>query len=287
MRLGIVGMVPGDPRAITAEHLRRAGALNITTVCYHIGEPILSELTAPDCRGINDLYTQEGLELAQMGIGYRECLFDPDAETRNHVVRLIDRGIETACRLNAGMALIRTGSLNPAGAYSPSRRNIESGRLEQLVETLRRVADKAEHEGMTIVIETHLLTLMGSPEINRQVIEAVGSSRMKVVMDFVNHFQSLEQVYNSTSRIDHIFDVMGDISSIAHIKDIKLSDGLVLHIDEEVPGEGELDLVTAVRRWEALYPTGYMLVEHLPDDRIPTAVANVHRIAREAGVSVT
>ncbi|MDE2847016.1 MAG: hypothetical protein OXO51_09935, partial [Gemmatimonadota bacterium] len=62
--------------------------------------------------------------------------------------------------------------------------------------------------------------------------------------------------------------------------------GFVLHMNEEVPGAGVLDLVTAVRRWEEVRPEGYMLVEHLPEDKIPTAVANVRRIAAAAGVEI-
>ena len=54
-------------------------------------------------------------------------------------------------------------------------------------------------------------------------------------MDAVNHFQTLRQVYNSRERLNHIFDVMGSIAPVAHIKDIKVADGLVLHINEEIP----------------------------------------------------
>ena len=188
--------------------------------------------------------------------------------------------------LNAHNVLIRTGSLNPGGSYDPAPENHEPGRLDMLIDTLSRVVDKAEAVGMTVVVETHALTIMGSPEINRRVVDAVGSDRLRVVMDFVNHFQSLAQVYDSTARLNHIYDVMGPISTVAHIKDISVEPGFVVHMNEEVPGAGELDLVTAVRRWEALHPGGYMLVEHLPEDRIPTAVANVRRIAAEAGVEI-
>lgn len=286
MRLGIVGMIPGDPRAITASHLDAIRKLGVSAACFHGSGDILPDITPTDCRKIVDLYAAAGLELVQFGVGYRECLFDPDASMRDRVIRTIDRGIEAGRALNAGAVLIRTGSLSPTGSYSPSPRNYEPGRLEQLIETLRRIATKAETEGVTIVIETHALTIMGSPEINRQVIEAVGSDRMRVVMDFVNHFQSLDQVYHSTERLNHIFDLMGPISPVGHVKDIKLSDGLVLHIDEEVPGEGLLDLATALRRWEQLHPDGYMLVEHLPETKIPQAVENVRHISRDAGVKI-
>ena len=286
MRLGVVGYVPGDPRVVTEEVLREALDLEVTSVCYHGPGEILDELTAADCDRVNALYDDLGLELAQFGIGYRECLFDPDGAVRDRVVRTIQRGLEVGSALRAHNVLIRTGSLNPGGSYDPAPENHEPGRLEVLIDTLSRVVDKAEGEGMTVVVETHALTIMGAPEINRQVVDAVGSDRLRVVMDFVNHFQSLAQVYDSTERLNHIFDVMGPISTVAHIKDISVEPGFVIHMNEEVPGAGELDLVTAVRRWEALHPDGYMLVEHLPEDKIPTAVANVRRIAAEAGVAI-
>ena len=286
MRLGVVGYIPGDPRAVTEEVLRKALDLEVTSACYHGPGEILDELTTSDCNRVNDLYSDLGLELAQFGVGYRECLFDPEASVRDRVVRTIHRGLEVGSALRAHNVLIRTGSLNPGGSYDPAPENHEPGRLEVLIDTLCRVADKAEAEGMNVVVETHALTIMGSPEINKQVVDAVGSDRILVVMDFVNHFQSLAQVYDSTERLNHIFDVMGPISTVAHIKDISVEPGFVIHMNEEVPGAGELDLVTAVRRWEALHPDGYMLVEHLPEDKIPTAVANVRRIAAEAGVAI-
>lgn len=286
MRLGVVGFVPGDPRAVTEAVLKKGLDLGVTSVCYHGPGEILDELTTADCDRVNALYDELGLELAQFGIGYRECLFDPDGSVRDRVVKTIGRGIEAGRALRAHNVLIRTGSLNPAGSYDPTPENHEPGRLDVLIDTLSRVADKAEEEGMTVVIETHVLTIMGSPEINRQVIEAVGSDRLRVVMDFVNHFQSLDQAYRSTERLNHIFDVMGPISTVSHIKDISVEPGFVVHMNEEVPGAGVLDLVTAVRRWEEVRPDGYMLVEHLPEDKIPTAVANVRRIAAEAGVEI-
>ena len=286
MRLGVVGYVPGDPRTITEEILRKAVDLEVTSLCYHGPGDILDGLTSADCNRVNGLYSDLELELAQFGIGYRECLFDPEASVRARVTGTIHRGLEVGSALQAHNVLIRTGSLNPGGSYDPAPENHEPERLEVLIDTLSRVAQKAEEEGINVVVETHALTIMGSPEINREVVAAVGSERLRVVMDFVNHFQSLAQVYSSTERMNRIFDVMGPISTVAHIKDISVEPGFVIHMNEEVPGAGELDLITAVKRWEALHPDGYMLVEHLPEEKIPTAVANVRRIAAEAGVRI-
>ena len=286
MRLGVVGMVPADPRAITGEQLQRVAALGVSAACFHVPGAVLAELTGGDLRACRQRYRDAGLGLAQMGVGYGDCLFDPDPAVRAAIQASIACGLQVAGELDAGVVLIRTGSLSPTGSYSPSPRNHEPGRLETLIGELRAVAAAAESAGITVVVETHNLTILGTPEINRRVIEAVGSPRLGVVMDFVNHFQSLQQAYASTARIDHIFDEMGPIAPIGHIKDLATADGFVVHLNEALPGEGCLDLHTAVRRWEALAPDRYLLVEHLPDERIPTAVANVQRIAAEAGVAI-
>ena len=286
MRLGVVGILPGDPREVRREHLERVRALGVSAACFHAPGEVLFAVTSAELRACRKRYADAGLELAQLGVGYGECLFDPDATVRAAIQRKITRGLEAGLELGAGVLLIRTGSLSPTGSYSPSPRNHEPGRLDTLVGELHSVAAAAEAAELTVVVETHNLTILGTPEINRQVVDAVGSPRLRVVMDFVNHFQSWEQAYSSTARIDHIFDLMGPISAIAHFKDLATVDGFVVHLDEVAPGEGCLDLATAVRRWEALRPDGYLLVEHLPDERIPGAVANAQRIAAAAGVPI-
>ena len=286
MRLGVVGMLPGDFREISTEHLEAVRAIGLTSANFHAPGDRLFEVQSAECHQVKSTYAAAGMDLAQFGIGFGECLFDTDAEVRQTVTRKIHRGIEVARELEAHTCLIRTGSLSPTGSYSPSPRNLEPESRARLVETLGQIAAKAETEGVTIIIETHALTIMGSPEINRQVVEEVGSERIRIVMDFVNHFQSLHQVYNSTERINHIFEVMGPICPVGHFKDIRLRDGLVLHIDEEVPGEGELDMETALRRWHQLYPDGYMLLEHLGAEKYPLASQNVHRIAGQAGIEI-
>ena len=65
-----------------------------------------------------------------------------------------------------------------------------------------------------------------------------------------------------------------------------MRDGFVSHIDEEVPGEGDLDLGYLLQKWQVLGPEAYMLLEHLPNEKYPLAAKNAHRIAAEAGVEI-
>ncbi|OGG54176.1 MAG: hypothetical protein A3F84_22865 [Candidatus Handelsmanbacteria bacterium RIFCSPLOWO2_12_FULL_64_10] len=286
MRLGVIGLLPRDFRDITVEHLRTIRALGLTGAGFHASGDRLSEVQAADCRKVRSLFSESGVDLAQFGVGYRECLFDPDPGVRDRVASQIERGIEVGRDLGAHACLIRPGSLSPRGSYSPTPLNREPECRSRLLETLGRVARKAEAEGLTVVTETHLLTILDSPETVRQVVDAVGSPCLRAVMDYVNHFQSLDQVYRSAERLHQIFDVMGPVCPVGHCKDLRVGDGLVLHLHEEVPGEGELDMITALRLWHALQPDGYLLLEHLPDEKYPLASRNAHRIATEAGVEI-
>lgn len=285
MRLGVVGMIPSDLSMIQAEHLEAVRKLDLTGFSVGQGREQLFDVDRSACTRLRSLCADMEMDLVQLNVGYGECLFHPEKDVRSRALETIERGIEIGCAAGAFACLIRPGSMGDS-PYAISLENTLPGCRERLVETLRGVADKAEAEGATIVIETHAVTIMDSPETNRDILQQLGSDSMGVVMDFVNHFQSLEQVYNNTERLKHIYAVMGGLSPLGHCKDIKFGQGLVIHIDEEIPGEGVLDMETALRCWHELCPDGYMLLEHLPDELYPQASANVHRIASQAKIEI-
>ena len=150
MRLGVCGMVPGDFRTITPQHLHMVRDMGLTGAAFHgVGDQLFDVQTA-ECEKVRDIFAQIGMDLPQFGIAYGECLFDYQADVRAHTVRKIGRGIEVARELNAHTCLIRTGSLNPAGSYSPCKENCLPESKERLLDPLKKVATKAEAEGVPI-----------------------------------------------------------------------------------------------------------------------------------------
>ena len=286
MRLGVVGMMPRSLDEITAQHLAAIRDLNLTGVGMGLAGTEMEDISTHTVDRTRQLLADEGIDFAQLIVGFGGCLFDPDPAVRSVLVEQIGNGIALSRRLGVHVTLIRTGSLNPTGSYHPARENHAPECRERLVDSLGFIAERAEAAGQTVVIETHVLTIMNSPEVNVEILRAVGSERIKVVMDYVNHFQALHQVYNSTARINQIYDIMGPISAIGHCKDISVGNGFVTHFSEEIPGEGELDMATALQRWHELYPDGYMMLEHLPEEQYPLASRNTHRILSEAGIPV-
>ena len=222
MRLGIVGMLPGNFRTFTKEQMEAIRGLEFTGFGFHFSSDDVFDVTTEDCERYNQFMAGEGLDLVQFALTYSECLFDPDPTVRESVIRRINRGLEIARQINAHSSLIRPGSLNPHGSWTSHRDNHLPESMERLIETLTPIAQKADAEGVTIIVETHAVSIMDSPETCKAVVDAVGLDSLRIVMDFVNHFQTLQQVYNSTDRLNHIFDVMGPIAPVAHVKDIKV-----------------------------------------------------------------
>ncbi len=285
MRLGVVGLC-GDFRTLTSDEIEKIKALEFTGLSFHFRSAEIPSVPPDACSRCVQMLENANLDLVQFGITYEECLFHPDVAVREAAIASVQSGMATAVSLNAQHYLFRPGSLNPDGAWTSHRDNHLPESMQRLIETLKPIAEHAEQQELTLVMETHAVSIMGSPEICREVVERVGSERLRIVMDFVNHFQTLLQVYNSKERLNHIFDVMGPVAPMAHIKDISVQNGLVLHLNEEVPGEGELELGVALKRFDELYPDGYGLIEHLPAEKIPLANANVRRIATESGVRI-
>ena len=212
MRLGIVGMLPGDFRTFTKEQMEAIRGLEFTGFGFHFSCDDVFDITTEDCEKYNQFVAGEGLDLVQFALTYGECLFDPDPAVTESVIRRINRGLEIARQINAHSCLIRPGSLNPDGAWTSHRDNHLPESMERLIDTLKPIAQKADAEGVTIIVETHAVSIMDSPETCKAVVDAVGLDSLRIVMDFVNHFQTLRQVYNSTDRLNHIFDIMGPIA---------------------------------------------------------------------------
>ena len=285
MRLGVVGLC-GDFKKLNQEEIDAVLELQFTGVSFHYSSAAIPSVTADEITRCRFLLENAKLNLVQFGITYKECLFHPLSSVREAAISAVNSGMQVARELGTFFYLFRPGSLNPDGAWTSHKDNHLPESMDRLIETLKPIAENAERERLTLVMETHAISIMDSPETCREVVERVGSDRLRIVMDFVNHFQTLRQVYESEERLNHIFDVMGQVAPMAHIKDIRVENGLVLHLNEEVPGEGELELSVALKRFDALYPDGYGLIEHLPKEKIPLANANVRKIAADNRVNI-
>src|SRR5690606_27723530 len=108
-------------------------------------------------------------------------------------------------------------------------------------------------------------TTLRDAETIRSIINRTGSSWAKVNADLVNFVSGVHAAYDTTTLINHVYDVLEPYTYMGHPKDVIVDTPLVVHISECLPGTGLLDWDTLLRRFEALLPDGFALIEHLTD----------------------
>lgn len=282
MRSGVVGMVPTDPDEVTEDVARRIRAAGFTGVTYVLLDPMLP--TRPDLEGVRDVLAGSGVRVAQANPRY-EILVHPDEGRRSEGIETLQRACRCARWLDAATVYVRPGGLNWRGPWFAHPLNTHPETLERLIDSLRRVVPAAEDEGVVLAVEGHVLSPLNSPRRVREVIETVGSPALRFNADPVNFVGSLADAYESRRFLDDLFDVLGEFTVCAHVKDLGVADKLVLHIEERVPGEGLLDMETFLRRFDSACPDGFALIEHLSEEDIPRAKQAVDRAARRAGLA--
>ena len=197
-------------------------------------------------------------------------------------------GLQAACQcaswLQAGTTYVRPGSLNPAGPWTPHPENTSLKTLLRLVDSLKQAAKAAEDVGIPFAIEGGGVCPLDTPERVRDVIEAVGSSALRFNADPVNFVRSLDEIYNTTSLVHRLFDLCGRYVVCAHAKDLTYDSTLLPRMRECLLGEGCCDQVAFLQRFEQCCPDGFVLIEHLPDEKIPAAKRNLDRAAEQAGL---
>jgi sugar phosphate isomerase/epimerase len=213
----------------------------------------------------------EELELCQLLPPDYPSLVHPDETVRAAAVEALGRMLDAAVVLGAGSLYVRPGSLNDAGPWTPHPENHLPATRDRLVESLRRLAPRAEDVGVPLALEAHVVSPLYTPVVVREVIDHVDSTMLRFNMDPVNLIRTLDQAYDSTPLVDELFDLLGDVTVAAHAKDVTVTPRLVLHIDECVPGQGHLDHELFLRRFSDCCPRGVVLIEHLSRERVPEA----------------
>jgi sugar phosphate isomerase/epimerase len=266
MRLGVVDdWIPGGFNAIDEAYARKIAEMGFTGIGAHFaGDPDTDEAKR-ECMRIRDLLAAHGVELVQLW-GQYPCLIGPDEAQRREAVRICRGIVRLGAALGAHMACARPTSLNPRGQWWAHRDNYAPQTRARLVRGLSEIGEACEQHGIALALECHVTTTLDTPENVRAIIEETGSPWIRVTMDIVNFVSSIHDAYNTTPLINRSFDVLGPYMLAAHVKDVDVLDGHVVHIGEKLPGEGVFDFDTFFRRFEALLPDGYAFIEHLRDE---------------------
>lgn len=282
LKMGVAGLLPANWRHIDEHVCNAVRAAGFSGASIVIDKPL--EASAEDVASVKRALDASGLVCAQAN-GMYERLIDADPELRALGIRGHQALTRIGRAFDAHCVYVRPGSRNPRGHWWHHADNHKQPAFDALVDSCQQIARTAEQEGMTLAIEGHVASTLDTPQRVRDLLDAVGSPALKFSMDPVNFTGTVADVHDTRRILNALFDTLARDTVILHAKDVALQDGHVVHIDEVLLGTGTMDYDLILTRMLRDMPNAYVLIEHLPDDKVPAARATIGAVAKKLGIA--
>jgi len=232
MDIGVVTRsFPELTNAQTADFLAENGFMS-TELCFsqtdskfwvYNGRSDLSTMTDDRSRKIVETYRSRGIDVVALGVFTN--LIDPDSAERAANLAYYDRMMEIA-------ALNGIPCLPTECGFIPGRRGIDAARYEEafeiLVDSLGRLAKKAEHYDVVVALEACVLDVVPSAKRAADLLAQVGSDHIRILLDPAN------LIANSSE--EDMYRYLGQHIAYFHGKDRKLNDAR-----GRLVGDGDID----------------------------------------------
>jgi len=285
MRFGMSGcFLPDDMEALTPQMCQRVRELGFSGIFTRFRRNDPHTTPREKARRVRDMLAGEGVRLFQ-ATGYWQNLVTSDETRRQESVRTLQAALQLAGWLGARGIDTGPGSMNPDGPWFPHPDNWTAAAGRQLVKSLKACAQAAEDAGVYLSLEGHQLVTLESAEATKAILDEVGSPWVRSDYDSANWI-TRETIYDTTSAINHHFDLLGEHIASCHAKDIWLENRLALHLQDGCPGQGLVDFKTLFRRMEALSPDYPVIAEGNKTEELPAVSALFHNTARELRIRV-
>ena len=215
---------------------------------------------------------------ARHGIAIPACngtfnMSHPDPEVRAEGLRRLEGFAAAVRELGAGIVSLCSGTRNSGHLWRYHPDSHTAAAWDDMLDSMRRVAEAAERYGLMLAVETEYSNVVDTAEKARRMMDAVGSTRLKMVMDCANLFHPGDARKEKAAAImTEAFDLIGKDTVIAHGKDIAQGDGV-----EFCPtGEGIVDFPLFIRLLRQHGFQGDMILHGIYDeDKMPAGLRHV------------
>ena len=217
-----------------------------------------------DTQRITDLraaFAKHDVVIAEVG---RWCnLLDADPAKRQANLEKVTEGLALAEAIGARCCVDIAGSYNDKIWYGPHPKNITREFLDAAVENARKIIDAVKPKQARFCYEMMGWSLPDSPDSYLEMIKAVDRPAFGVHLDPCNLVNSPARFYRNTDLLNECFDKLGPHIVNCHAKDLAWEVELNVHFREVLPGTGELDYATLLKRLAALPGDVPLMIEHL------------------------
>ena len=227
-----------------ADHGVHAVQFNLS--CAGVGE--MPATIAPDlCATIRQEMATRGIAMAAISGTFN--MIHPNLAERQDGLRRL-RTLAAACQdLGTSVITLCTGTRDTTSMWRDHPDNGSADAWRDLVVSMHEAAAIAAEYNVTMAFEPEVSNVIDSAQRARRLLDAIGSPRLKVVMDGANIFHTGE-LPHMTALLTEAFDLLGNDIALAHAKDLT-EDG---HAGNAAAGTGLLDYELYVR---LLHDNGY------------------------------
>lgn len=179
------------------------------------------------------LFAENRLDVAVLGCYLN--LATPDSSELSRTIETYKAQIRFASWLGAGVVGTETGNPNVRYAPDPASRTEEA--LNFFIKNLSRVVEYAEKMGVVVAIEPVIRHIVYSPERAKQVLRAIASPNLQIILDPVNLLDG-SNAADHKAVIKNAIDILGEDVAVIHVKDFTVKDKEVISM---AAGLGDMD----------------------------------------------
>jgi sugar phosphate isomerase/epimerase len=176
-----------------------------------------SEVSGHLLEEIRESFSKNQLEIAVMGCYIEPSL--PDKEARLENVATFKLGLSHAAKLGVKIVGTETTGFD---IDAPESRREKAFQL--LKDSVLRMAEEAEKQGVFIGIEPVAEHVLNTPELAARLFDEVGSDALRIIFDPVNLILP-RTIANQPNIYRGLFESLGDKIAVLHMKDVDTSSG--------------------------------------------------------------
>lgn len=169
----------------------------------------------------------------------------------------------------------------------PHELNLSEDTFALIVDTVRAIIDQVKPTRAKYALEMMPWVYPNSADSYLRLLQAIDRPQFAVHFDPVNIINSPDVYYYSDQLIIDFIQKLGAHIVNVHAKDVYLQPRLTLHLDEVVPGRGNLRYDVLLRQLHALQRDIPVIIEHLStNEQVAEAAAYIRSVAAAHSISL-
>jgi sugar phosphate isomerase/epimerase len=172
--------------------------------------------------------------------------------------------------------------------YGPHPDNQSEAGFQRAVESARYVIDIVKPKRTKFSLEMVPWLVTDTPENYLKLLKAIDRPQFAAHIDAANMIISPRLYFNTGKMIREGFALLGPLIVSCHAKDIVMKGGpgnISFHMDEVVPGEGNLDYGAYLTEIDKLGRDVPLMLEHFDVPGYRRGLAHIKQVAEEVGVA--